>query len=60
MGNYVIAVAESPKLLAKSILAEKIFVERPDALIAVLFYPDGKISIRSSSTGQASIRSDAI
>jgi oligoribonuclease NrnB/cAMP/cGMP phosphodiesterase (DHH superfamily) len=46
IGNYVIAVAESPKLLAKSILAEKIFIERPDALIAALFSPDGKISIR--------------
>jgi uncharacterized protein len=46
IGNYLIAVAESPKLLAKSILAEKIFIERPDAVIAVLFSPDGKISIR--------------
>ena len=59
MSNYVIAVAESPKLLAKSILAEKIFVERPDALIAVLFYSDGKISIRRRP-GVNTIRCDII
>ena len=56
IGNYLIAVSESPKLLAKSILAEKIFIERPDAVIAVLFSPDGKISIRRRP---GSIRSDA-
>jgi oligoribonuclease NrnB/cAMP/cGMP phosphodiesterase (DHH superfamily) len=59
IGNYVIAVAESPKLLAKSILAEKIFIERPDALIAALFSPDGKISIRRRP-GVSTIRCDMI
>jgi oligoribonuclease NrnB/cAMP/cGMP phosphodiesterase (DHH superfamily) len=59
IGNYVIAVAESPKLLAKSILAEKIFIERPDALIAALFSPDGKISIRRRP-GVSTIKCDMI
>jgi oligoribonuclease NrnB/cAMP/cGMP phosphodiesterase (DHH superfamily) len=59
IGNYVIAVAESPKLLAKSILAEKIFIERPDALIAALFSSDGKISIRRRP-GVSTIRCDMI
>src|SRR5918992_6113204 len=47
------------KLLAKSILAEKIFIERPDAIIAVLFSPDGKISIRRRP-GVNTIRCDII
>jgi oligoribonuclease NrnB/cAMP/cGMP phosphodiesterase (DHH superfamily) len=59
IGNYVIAVAESPKLLDKSILAEKIFIERPDALIAALFSPDGKISIRRRP-GVSTIKCDMI
>jgi oligoribonuclease NrnB/cAMP/cGMP phosphodiesterase (DHH superfamily) len=46
IGNYVIAIAESPKVIAKSILTEKIFAEKPEAIIVVLFSPDGKISIR--------------
>jgi nanoRNase/pAp phosphatase (c-di-AMP/oligoRNAs hydrolase) len=45
--------------LAKSILAEKIFIERPDALIAALFSPDGKISIRRRP-GVSTIRCDMI
>src|ERR671919_3224981 len=40
IGNYAIAVAESPKLVAKSLLAEKIFIEKPDAVMVVLFSPD--------------------
>jgi oligoribonuclease NrnB/cAMP/cGMP phosphodiesterase (DHH superfamily) len=58
IGNYVIAVAESPKVIAKSILAEKIFAERPEAIIVVLFSPDGKISIRRKPG--ANIRCDII
>ena len=46
IGNYIIAIAESPKVIAKSILAEKMFVKKPEAVMAVLFSPDGKISIR--------------
>ena len=45
--------------MAKSILAEKIFIERPDALIAVLFSPNGKISIRRRP-GVNTIRCDMI
>ena len=58
IGNYVIAVAESPKVIAKSILAEKIFAENPEAIIVVLFSPDGKISIRRKPA--ADIRCDVI
>jgi oligoribonuclease NrnB/cAMP/cGMP phosphodiesterase (DHH superfamily) len=58
IGNYVIAVAESPKVIAKSILAEKIFAENPEAIIVVLFSPDGKISIRRKPG--ANIRCDVI
>jgi uncharacterized protein len=58
IGNYVIAVAESPKVIAKSILAEKIFAENPEAIIVVLFSPDGKISIRRKPG--ANIRCDII
>jgi uncharacterized protein len=58
IGDYVIAVAESPKVIAKSILAEKIFAENPEAIIVVLFSPDGKISIRRKSG--ANIRCDVI
>jgi oligoribonuclease NrnB/cAMP/cGMP phosphodiesterase (DHH superfamily) len=58
IGNYVIAVAESPKVIAKSILAEKIFAENPKAIIVVLFSPDGKISIRRKPG--ANIRCDVI
>ena len=58
IGNYVIAVAESPKVIAKSVLAEKIFAENPEAIIVVLFSPDGKISIRRKPG--ANIRCDVI
>jgi uncharacterized protein len=58
IGNYIIAVAESPKVIAKSILAEKMFVEKPEAVMAVLFSPDGKISIRRKSG--TNIRCDMI
>jgi uncharacterized protein len=58
IGNYVIAVAESPKVISKSILAEKIFAENPEAIIVVLFSPDGKISIRRKPG--ANIRCDII
>ena len=58
IGNYVIAVAESPKVIAKSILAEKIFAENPEAIIVVLFSQDGKISIRRKPG--ANIRCDVI
>lgn len=59
IGNYAIAVAESPKLVAKSLLAEKIFIEKPDAVMVVLFSPDGKISIRRKP-GLNIIRCDII
>lgn len=56
--NYIIAIAESPKVLAKSILAEKIFTEKPEAVIVVLFSRDGKISIRRKPN--TNIRCDLI
>lgn len=35
--NYIIAVAEAPKVLAKSILAEKIFTEEPESHYGIVF-----------------------
>ncbi|MDQ3838076.1 MAG: DHHA1 domain-containing protein [Thermoproteota archaeon] len=60
IGNYVIAVAQSQRLLAKSVLAERIFTEKPDAVIVVLFSPDGKISIRRRPGEEDTIRCDLI
>ena len=45
-------------MLAKSILAEKIFTEKPEAVIVVLFSRDGKISIRRKPN--TNIRCDLI
>jgi nanoRNase/pAp phosphatase (c-di-AMP/oligoRNAs hydrolase) len=48
--NYIIVVAESLKVLGNSILAEKIFTKKPEAVvIVVLFSRDGKISTRRKS-----------
>jgi uncharacterized protein len=44
--NYRVAIVESSQILSKSILAEKIFELQKDVHLAVLFAPDGKLSIR--------------
>jgi len=46
INNYKVAVVESSQILSKSIIAEKIFELQKDVHLAVLFAPDGKLSIR--------------
>jgi oligoribonuclease NrnB/cAMP/cGMP phosphodiesterase (DHH superfamily) len=44
--NHKVAFIESPRMISKSILAEKIFIEKPEVSLVTLFAPDGKVSIR--------------
>ncbi|HZA07681.1 MAG TPA: hypothetical protein VE619_08260, partial [Nitrososphaeraceae archaeon] len=44
--NLVVAITESPRILSKSLLAEKIFKERTNVTLVVLYARDGKVSIR--------------
>ena len=44
-GLIVVAI-ESPKILSKSLLAERILQERPNSTLALSYSPDGKVSIR--------------
>ena len=46
INNYRVAIVESPQILSKYILAEKIFELRKDVNLVILFAPDGKVSIR--------------
>jgi oligoribonuclease NrnB/cAMP/cGMP phosphodiesterase (DHH superfamily) len=46
ISGLTIAVTESPRILSKSLLSEKIFEEKPNVIIAVLYSPDGRVSIR--------------
>jgi oligoribonuclease NrnB/cAMP/cGMP phosphodiesterase (DHH superfamily) len=46
IGGLVVAVTESPRILSKSLLAERIFQEKPNVTLTVLYSPDGKVSIR--------------
>lgn len=44
--KYMVAIAESPQILSKGLIAEKIFESQKEADLAILFAPDGKLSIR--------------
>ena len=44
--NHKVAITESPRIISKSILSEKIFLEKPEVSLVILFAPDGKVSIR--------------
>ena len=44
--GLVIAITEAPRILSKDLLAEKIFHDRPNVTLVVLYARDGKISIR--------------
>lgn len=44
--NYKVAIIESSRVISKSILAEKVFEEKPEISLVVLFAPDGKVSFR--------------
>lgn len=44
--GLIVAITESPRILSKSLLGERIFQESPDVTLVVLYSPDGKVSIR--------------
>ncbi|MFL6420871.1 MAG: hypothetical protein ACJ71P_15900 [Nitrososphaeraceae archaeon] len=41
-----VAITESPRILSKSLLAERIFQDRPSVTLVALYAQDGKVSIR--------------
>ena len=43
--KYRVVIVESPQILSKSIIAEKIFELQKDVNLTILFAPDGKLSI---------------
>jgi oligoribonuclease NrnB/cAMP/cGMP phosphodiesterase (DHH superfamily) len=49
INNYKVSIIESPQILSKSVLAEKIFEIQKDVDLIILFAPDGKLSIRRNS-----------
>ena len=53
-----VAITESPRILPKSLLSERIFEEKPNVIIAVLYSPNGRISIRRKA--YADIKCDKI
>jgi uncharacterized protein len=46
INGLLVAITESPRILPKSLLSERIFEEKPNVIIAALYSPDGRISIR--------------
>lgn len=46
INGLIVAVAEFQRILSKSLLAERIFQEKPNVTLTVLYSPDGKVSIR--------------
>ena len=44
--GLVVAITEAPRILSKGLLAKKIFQERPNVILVVLYAQDGKVSIR--------------
>jgi oligoribonuclease NrnB/cAMP/cGMP phosphodiesterase (DHH superfamily) len=46
INGITVAITEAPRILSKSLLAERIFREKPNATLAVLYSQDGKVSIR--------------
>jgi oligoribonuclease NrnB/cAMP/cGMP phosphodiesterase (DHH superfamily) len=46
INGLLVAITESPRILPKSLLSERIFEEKPNVIIAALYSPDGTISIR--------------
>ena len=57
--GLMVAMTESPRILSKSLLGERIFHERPDVALVILYSPDGKISVRRRQD-RTDIRCDLI
>jgi uncharacterized protein len=56
--GLIVAVTEVPRILSKSLLAEKIFQDRQNVTLVVLYARDGKVSIRRRAN--TDIRCDLI
>ena len=56
--GLVIAITEAPRILSKSLLAEKVFQDRENVTLVVLYARDGKVSIRRRA--RTDIRCDLI
>jgi uncharacterized protein len=56
--GLIVAVTEAPRILSKSLLAEKIFQDRQNVTLVVLYARDGKVSIRRRAN--TDIRCDLI
>jgi len=56
--GLIVAITKAPRILSKSLLADKIFQDRTNVTLAVLYAEDGKISIRRRSG--TNIRCDLI
>jgi uncharacterized protein len=46
INGLIVAITESPRILSKSLVSERIFQEIPNVKLVVLYSPDGKVSIR--------------
>lgn len=46
INGFVVGIAESPRILSKSLASEKIFEENPDVTLVVFYSPHGKVSVR--------------
>ena len=46
INDLVVGITESPRALSKSLLSEKIFEEKPEVKIVVIYSLDGRVSIR--------------
>jgi oligoribonuclease NrnB/cAMP/cGMP phosphodiesterase (DHH superfamily) len=46
INGLIVAITESPRILSKSLVSERIFQEISNVKLVVLYSPDGKISIR--------------
>jgi oligoribonuclease NrnB/cAMP/cGMP phosphodiesterase (DHH superfamily) len=58
INGLMVGIAESPRILPKSLLSEKIFEEKPWVKLVVLYSPDGRVSIRRKP--ETSIKCDRI
>jgi oligoribonuclease NrnB/cAMP/cGMP phosphodiesterase (DHH superfamily) len=47
--GLIVAITKAPRILSKSLLADKIFQDRTNVTLVVLYAEDGKISIRRRS-----------
>jgi oligoribonuclease NrnB/cAMP/cGMP phosphodiesterase (DHH superfamily) len=56
--GLIVAITEAPRIVSKSLLVEKIFQDRPNVTLVLLYAQDGKVSIRRRA--ESDIRCDLI